>query len=731
MKFTLRIPLVALCCLCFSFFGTSQATLTGAEYFWDTDPGIGNAFALTSQDGSFNEAIETAYTNALNLPAAAGLHSFNVRFKDFAGNWGPVYQRTIVTQPTPRNIKITAGEFFWDTDPGQGAGTVLLAFDGAYDEAIETVFKNPVTLPSSGGLHLFHVRLKDENGNWGPLYKRVIALQDSPRNIKITAAEYFWGTSDPGVGSGTTLIAFDGAYDEALETVLKNPLTLPSTGGLNLFNIRVRDEDGTWGPLYKRVIALQDVNRNIKITAAEYFWGVTDPGPGAGTTMLAFDGAFDEAMETVVKNAITLPALNGLQLFNVRVKDENGTWGPLYKRTIALQDLPRNIKLTAAEYFWGTTDPGQGAGAALLAFDGAYDEALETVIKNAMTIPALQGLQLFNIRIKDESGVWGPTYKRTISIQDTPRNIKMTAAEYFWGLTDPGEGAGTTMVAFDGAFDEAMETAFSSGVTSPGIGLQLFNIRLKDENGNWGPVYKRTIYMQIPGNSLPLAVNSASGTTSICQGTSLTLNASGGTSYTWSPATGLSGTTGASVIASPQTTTTYTITGTNAQGNAGTTSITVVVTPAPLVTISTVNPTCSGGSTITASGVGTFSWNTGASTASIQVSPTSATNYTVTLTNNGCSTQAIATISPIDTLTWTGATDTDWHKACNWNPQVVPRQCNTVVIPLTTNQPIVSQVAACKDIWIYTTDGALLTVNNGANLQIEICPVAITLNPCP
>lgn len=48
----------------------------------------------------------------------------------------------------------------------------------------------------------------------------------------------------------------------------------------------------------------------------------------------------------------------------------------------------------------------------------------------------------------------------------------------------------------------------------------------------------------------------------ICIGESTTLSASGATSYTWSPATGLSAGTGASVTANPAQTTTYSITGT-------------------------------------------------------------------------------------------------------------------------------------------------------------------------
>ena len=68
---------------------------------------------------------------------------------------------------TARNIKIQEGEFFWDTDPGQGAGTSLVAFDGNFNQAIEKVFDaSPVTMPSAGN-RVFNIRLKDEDGNWG------------------------------------------------------------------------------------------------------------------------------------------------------------------------------------------------------------------------------------------------------------------------------------------------------------------------------------------------------------------------------------------------------------------------------------------------------------------------------------------------------------------------------------------------------------------------------------
>lgn len=73
-------------------------------------------------------------------------------------------------------------------------------------------------------------------------------------------------------------------------------------------------------------------------------------------------------------------------------------------------------------------------------------------------------------------------------------------------------------------------------------------------------------------------------TTEICAGASVTLAASSASTpayaYTWSPATGLNTTTGSTVVATPASTTVYTVTGTN--GTFTTTkNVTVAVEPAP------------------------------------------------------------------------------------------------------------------------------------------------------
>lgn len=170
----------------------------------------------------------------------------------------------------------------------------------------------------------------------------------------------------------------------------------------------------------------------------------------------------------------------------------------------------------------------------------------------------------------------------------------------------------------------------------------------------------------------------------ICNGGSATLTASGATTYTWSPAGGLSATSGASVTANPATTTTYTVTGTTA-GCSGTATATVTVTSNPVISVN--SPTiCAGGSaTLTASGATTYTWSpagglSATSGTSVTASPAATTTYTVTGTTSGCSGTATATVtvnpnptvtvnSPTicngdnATLTASGATSYTWSPA--------------------------------------------------------------------
>ena len=55
--------------------------------------------------------------------------------------------------------------------------------------------------------------------NGGLHTERVIFINSLPQEIEITNAEYFISTSDPGAGSASALIVFDGQFDEAIERV--------------------------------------------------------------------------------------------------------------------------------------------------------------------------------------------------------------------------------------------------------------------------------------------------------------------------------------------------------------------------------------------------------------------------------------------------------------------------------------------------------------------------------
>lgn len=184
-----------------------------------------------------------------------------------------------------------------------------------------------------------------------------------------------------------------------------------------------------------------------------------------------------------------------------------------------------------------------------------------------------------------------------------------------------------------------------TGAVLSGVGTGTYVATIVDNS-----CIKQTTYDTViitGGGGATMTVNSGS----VCPGNSIVLTASGATSYTWSPATGLSAVNGATVTATPSVTTNYTVTGTQTSCT-GSIVATVSVNPLPPVTANSAT-VCLGQqtATLTASGASTYTWGpaTGLSATTgsvVTAAPASTTIYSITGTDAaGCSSTGTTTVT--------------------------------------------------------------------------------------
>ena len=169
----------------------------------------------------------------------------------------------------------------------------------------------------------------------------------------------------------------------------------------------------------------------------------------------------------------------------------------------------------------------------------------------------------------------------------------------------------------------------------------------------------------------PLPTISAGPTAQMCAGSYVTLIGSGGVSYIWSPGAGLSCTLCSVTVASPATTTVYTVTGTDVNGCRSSSPIAVVVHPLPIISAGVPVSLCYGTTTTLAPFGGfTYVWTpgTGLSCSSCTnpvADPLITTVYSVIGTDaNGCTGHDTVRITRFPPVTVSAANIT----ICNGTP---------------------------------------------------------------
>jgi PKD repeat protein len=216
-----------------------------AEYYYDEDPGIGNATPLNIAGGDSVYFATFIPTTGLSL----GYHDLSIRVKNDNYKWSIVHSETVFIIDTliyPPKIEppLVSAEYFFDEDPGAGNG---IAFPITKADSIETDIQVN-TLGLEVGYHTVAFRVMDSLSRWSMVDQQEIFVYESNptpvviEDYKIVEAEYFYD-NDPGVGNATP-IEFSPTAD-SIEMEQYFPVLDLQPGPHKLY-VRAKDEAGKW-----------------------------------------------------------------------------------------------------------------------------------------------------------------------------------------------------------------------------------------------------------------------------------------------------------------------------------------------------------------------------------------------------------------------------------------------------------------------------------------------------
>ncbi len=190
----------------------TPANINYAEYFIDTDPGLGKGVSIpvtSSTDVTVNNY-------SVNLSSVnSGVHHIYIRTRDTKGVWSLINAQTFfklspnATIPSnPSTANITKVEYFIDTDPDFGKG-ISIPITSSNDITASNVVIDLSAL--SNGVHHIYFRSQDANRSWSltnvqtfNILLAAVTIPPNPSAANITKLEYFFD-KDPGFGNGKTV----------------------------------------------------------------------------------------------------------------------------------------------------------------------------------------------------------------------------------------------------------------------------------------------------------------------------------------------------------------------------------------------------------------------------------------------------------------------------------------------------------------------------------------------
>ncbi len=320
---------------------TASATnnISAWQYWFDSQH-TGATTSPITPSGTFNLS-----SNIDASSLADGLHTIHFRFQDEQGAWSSVLSRFIIkagNSTIPGTHQITEWQYWFDMNYAGATNTVITA-SNVFDltTAIDAGSLN-------NGLHTFHVRFKDNMGQWSSVVSRFFIKNPAGATVSNQIEEYQYWFDQDYISAVTNTITPTEVYslNQAIDaSTLSN--------GLHTVHFRFKDALGQWSSVVSRFVIKSTSGTTVYNEIASYeYW---------------FDQNYSGAIQTAVtpgevvqlnQNINAASLSNGLHTLHIRFKDTQEQWSSVISRFIIKNNVATalNNLVTSYRYWFDEAD---------------------------------------------------------------------------------------------------------------------------------------------------------------------------------------------------------------------------------------------------------------------------------------------------------------------------------------------------------------------------------------
>lgn len=461
-----------------------------AEYFIDTDPGVGNGTTI-----SFSTADSVSQNFSLDVSGHSfGLHYLFLRVHQDDGLWSiakrvPFFVAdTVNDESIVFNKDIVAAEYFFDNDPGPGKGYELPVQKG------DSINHRPWAASTAGlsvGKHFLYLRVKSEDGLWNTVVREEIFIFEAscimplvnfhydtvPANTPVnlidassnvnSGASYEWDILGDGTIEGDS-----SSFEATFGTTGVYPVKLTVTNPDGCANSKINDIYVTDGFNTSLTLSANDtlfVGDTLILTAPVGFSYEWNNGSTENNIIVTEAGNYfvwlNKGNITYKSEQVNIQFFNPVQATLITLDEVNNLGnGSAILKDLNADGLPYSIQWSSGEQ--DITEVNNLSA-------GAYSVDITTSLETK-------------------------TFNFTIS-NTVPGEGTITAAEYFIN-TDPGPGNGTALnISF------ASEISYKSEFLTTDLqeGVNKVFVRVKQANGFWSTPQYSLFYVTPPSGGNP------------------------------------------------------------------------------------------------------------------------------------------------------------------------------------------------------------------------------------